>query len=418
MDCFNFWNNSAVEVHIIGAGLSGLACAVHLTKKNLPITIYEATDHAGGRCRSFFDNVLERKIDNGNHLILSGNHQAKAYMQAINSLDSMFQLTQARFPFLDLKNGDRWSVNTSRRFQLPDSSVLDLPSIIKLAWASESSTVAEIMNTSRPLYKKLWEPLCVSILNTAPEDASASLLWSVLRQTFGRGAKACRPCIAKNGLSESLIDPALKLLEQKGVFILFNKRLKSLCLRDGRAIALTFGRDKIYLGPNDIVILALPISATGELLPGMRFPDQHNSIVNAHFILPRKYKSHNFLGLIGGVSQWLFVRQDIASVTVSAADKLIKKTNKKVAHILWPEVLRALDLKKETLPPYRIIKEKHATIAQTPEQIRLRPNAQTEWSNLLLAGDWTNTGLPATIEGAITSGHRAAEVICRQQEQI
>ncbi len=411
MDNSSFRVPRSVRVHIIGAGLAGLACAVRLTKKRIPITIYEATDHAGGRCRSFFDNVLKRNIDNGNHLLLSGNRQALEYMQAIGSLDSMPPALHNEFPFLDLKNGERWSVEGSWKLRIPESTVLDLVSILKLAWAPKNQTVAEALNTSRPIYRKLWEPLCVSILNTTPEDAAASLLWTVFRQIFWRGGQASRPCIAKRGLSKSLIDPAIKLLLQEGANVRFNERLKSICLRDGRAVALNFGNDLIYLEPDDTVILALPISATGELLPGLNFPDQHRSIVNAHFVLPRKYKDMDFLGLIGGVSQWLFVRQDVASVTVSAADQLVKKTNEEIANILWPEVLRAMELKKEQLPVYRIIKEKHATFAQTPEQLWLRPNTRTEWSNIFLAGDWTNTGLPATIEGAVTSGHNAADTI-------
>jgi predicted NAD/FAD-dependent oxidoreductase len=203
----------------------------------------------------------------------------------------------------------------------------------------------------------------------------------------------------------------MKLLVQKGANVRFNERLRSICLEDKRAVALNFGHDHIYLEPDDTVILALPISATEALLPGLSFPDQHSSIVNAHFVLPRTYKELGFLGLIGGVSQWLFVRQDVASVTVSAADQLIKKTNEEIASLLWPEVVRALELKKERLPVYRIIKEKHATFAQTPEQLWLRPNTRTEWPNVLLAGDWTNTGLPATIEGAVKSGHIAADTI-------
>jgi hydroxysqualene dehydroxylase len=400
-----------VSVHIIGAGLAGLACAVRLTNRMIPVTIYEATDHAGGRCRSFFDNVLKRNIDNGNHLLLSGNRQAIAYMQTIGSLQSMSPALRASFPFLDLKNGERWSVEASWKLRIPECSILDLLSSFKIAWAPKNLTVAETLNTSRPIYRKLWEPLCISILNTAPEEAAASLLWSVFKQTFGRGAQACKPCIAQHGLSKSLIDPALSLLQQHGANVRFNERLKSINFKDGRAVTLIFGHNQISLRPNDRVIIALPIPATSALLPGLSCPNQYRSIVNAHFVLPKKSTDLDFLGLVGGISQWLFVREDIVSVTVSAADQLAKKTNEEIAKILWPEVLRALKLNNKPLPAYRIIKEKCATFAQTPEQLLLRPKSQTEWPNVLLAGDWTDTGLPATIEGAVTSGHNAADAV-------
>jgi squalene-associated FAD-dependent desaturase len=400
-----------VSVHIIGAGLAGLACAVRLSNRKIPVTIYEATDHAGGRCRSFFDNVLKRNIDNGNHLLLSGNRQAMAYMQAIGSLQSMPRPEQAAFPFLDLESGERWSVEANWKLRVPGSSLLDLLSAFKLAWAPKNSTVAETLNTSRTIYKRLWEPLSISILNTAPEEAAASLLWAVLKQTFGRGAQACLPCIPQYGLSQSLIDPALNLLQQRGANIHFNERLKSVSFKDGRAVALTFGHDHVSLEPEDTVIMALPIPAAGALLPGLSHPDQYRSIVNGHFVLPHTSRDINFLGLIGGVSQWLFVQRDVASVTVSAADQLSEKSSEEIAKTLWPEVLRALKLNDTPLPAYRIIKEKRATFAQTPEQLRLRPKTRTKWANVLLAGDWTDTGLPATIEGAVTSGHKAANTV-------
>ena len=400
-----------MSVHIIGAGLAGLACAVRLINRGTHVTIYEATDHAGGRCRSFFDNVLKRNIDNGNHLLLSGNRQAMAYMQAIGSLQTMPPSKQAAFPFLDLESGERWSVEANWRLRVPGSSLLDLLSAFKLAWAPKSSTVAETLNTSRPIFKKLWEPLSISILNAAPEEAAASLLWAVLKQTFGRGAQACHPCIAQHGLSQSLIDPALYLLQQHGAKIRFNERLKSVSFENGRAVTLTFGHDQVLLGPSDTVIMALPVPAIGALLPGLSHPDQYRSIVNGHFVLPETRRDINFLGLVGGVSQWLFVRKDVASVTVSAADQLAEKSSEEIAKTLWPEVLRALKLNDTPLPPYRIIKEKRATFAQTPEQVCLRPDTLTKWSNVLLAGDWTDTGLPATIEGAVTSGHKAANAV-------
>jgi len=181
-----------VSVHIIGAGLAGLACAVRLINRGTHVTIYEATDHAGGRCRSFFDNVLKRNIDNGNHLLLSGNQQAMAYLQAIGSLQSMPPAEQAAFLFLDLESGERWSVEANWKLRIPGSSVLDLLSVLKLAWASKKSTVAGTLNTARPIFRKLWEPLSVSILNTAPEEAAASLLWAVLNRLSGA---AHRPAV-------------------------------------------------------------------------------------------------------------------------------------------------------------------------------------------------------------------------------
>ena len=115
------------------------------------------------------------------------------------------------------------------------------------------------------------------------------------------------------------------------------------------------------------------------------------------------------LGIIGGTAEWVFAFPDRISVTVSCADAIVDRDREDLAKTLWRDVAAAHNLSAE-LPPWQIVKERRATFAATLEQARLRAKAQTRWGNLFLAGDWTHTGLPATIEGAVRSGHRAAEL--------
>jgi uncharacterized protein with NAD-binding domain and iron-sulfur cluster len=116
------------------------------------------------------------------------------------------------------------------------------------------------------------------------------------------------------------------------------------------------------------------------------------------------------VGVIGGAAQWLFAFEDRISVTVSAADEMADLPREAIAAMLWADVARVYGLGVE-LPPRRIVKERRATFAATPEQAAKRPAARTRWRNLALAGDWTDTGLPATIEGAVRSGHTAARIL-------
>lgn len=408
-------------VHIIGAGVAGLATAVNLAKVGRRVNLYEAAGHAGGRCRSFDDASMGCRIDNGNHLLLSGNVAALGYLKDIGAEDSLTGPETAEFPFFDLKTNERWSVTLDAFFLLrglfskagrvPGSRPVDYLKPFRLAWSGEKATVSECLGPDNALFRRFWEPISVAVLNTAAEEAAASLLLPVIRETLGRGAAACRPLMARDGLSESFIDPALLFLQGEGVEIEMNQRLRALHMDGGRVTALDFGAKQVALGAADAVVLAVPPPAAANLVPGLETPNDSRAIVNGHFRLEHEVREFSFLGLVSGVSQWLFVRRGVASVTVSAANDLAEEDTESIATRMWNEVAFALALGQRPLPNHRIVKEKRATFAQTPEQLKRRPAAATDWQNLYLAGDWTDTGLPATIEGSIRSGRKASEIV-------
>jgi hydroxysqualene dehydroxylase len=254
------------------------------------------------------------------------------------------------------------------------------------------------------------------VLNTPPEQGSARLLWAALQESFAHGGSGCRPLIARHSLASSLIDPALARLGERGVSVAFGYRLRAVLRQDGRARSLDFGERRIELGAEDRLILALPPGQTGALLPEIAVPDASHAIVNGHFRLAQPVRLPDqapLLGLIGGTAEWLFLRDELVSLTVSAADALADEPSETIAARLWADTARALNLPAEPQPPCRIVKERRATFAQTPAALARRPGATTAWPNLFLAGDWTATGLPATIESAIRSGQRAADLAGR-----
>jgi squalene-associated FAD-dependent desaturase len=407
-------------VHIVGAGLAGLAAAVRLAERGRQVALYEAAAQAGGRCRSYFDRTLDRVIDNGNHLLLSGNRSAMAYLAATGAQGSLVGPDDCSFPFMDLASGARWVVRPNRgplpfwialpSRRVPGTRIRAYLAGWRLARAGPAQTVADCLDRRDPLWRAFWDPLATAVLNTPAETGSAHLLWAALRESFVRGAAGCRPLIARDSLAASLVEPALALLARHGVEPAFGHRLRAI-ERDGRALALDFVQGRVALGERDRVIVALPPGQAGALLSEIAVPQGSHAIVNGHFHLPQPLPGRPLLmGLIGGTAQWLFLRDDLASLTVSAADALAEAPADAVAALLWADTARALDLPALPQPPGRIVKERRATFAQTPAAAAARPGARTRWPNLFLAGDWTATGLPATIEGAIRSGHIAADL--------
>jgi squalene-associated FAD-dependent desaturase len=414
-----------MRVHVIGAGLSGLAAALALTEAGARVVLYDQAAQAGGRARSFHEPALDRLIDNGNHLLLSGNHAALDYLSGIGAADRLIGPDSARFDFFELDSGDRWTIDLNRgpvplwvlysKRRVPGTSLADYVKGLKLLTAGDR-TVAQLFARQGALYRRFWEPFAVAVLNTAPEDAAARLLVPVIRETLAKGAEASSPLIARRGLSDTFVDPALDALARRGAEIRLGCRIAGLECEADRltAIALTRGLER--LAPGDAAVLAVPAWTAAELLPGLTVPDAFAPIVNVHFRIDggrRPLLPAPLLGLVGGTAQWLFVRDDVVSVTISAARALAERGASEIAAIVWPEVARALDLDLTKMPPVRVVKERRATFLASAAQIARRPGPETRFRNLMLAGDYTDTGLPATIEGAIRSGRAAAKLVLR-----
>jgi len=414
------------RVHIVGAGLAGLSTAVRLVLHSQSVVIHEANPFAGGRCRTFYDPRLEREIDNGNHLILSGNRSARNYLAAINASSRLIE-RPAAFPFVDLADNRRWTVAMNpgalpwwiavpgRR--IPETGMTDYLSGIRLTFAGSGKTVAQTLPRRGPIWSRFWEPLTLAAINTTPDRASAPLLWAVLRETFARGERFSRPMLAPQGLGHALVDPAVEWLGTRGTAFRFGRTLRHVTQVAGRATRLRFADGDEVLGPNDRVVLTLPPSrlraVLQEAIPGIDPPDDACTIVNAFFRLKDAPPDNTppILGVLSSTAHWVFWRGDVVSVTVSAANVLgiDEQDGDDLIPKIWKETRLALGLAAGTAYlSARINKERRATFDQSPAGVAKRLQPRTALSNLILAGDATDTGLPATIEGAIRSGERAA----------
>ncbi|MBY0298488.1 MAG: hydroxysqualene dehydroxylase HpnE [Methylobacterium sp.] len=417
-------------VHVVGAGLAGLSAAVRLVEAGRRVIVHEAAKQAGGRCRSYFDPALGLTIDNGNHLLLSGNRDALDFLAAVGApADALTGPAEAAFPFADLDTGERWTLrpNAGRlpwwvldaRRRVPGSRARDYLAPLGLFRAGgRAATIGESMACEGLLWERLWHPVLLAALNTEPRESDAGLAAAILRETLGAGGRACRPLVAVAGLSAAFVDPALRHLAQRGADIRFGRRLRALD-RAGSAVArLDFGDAPETLGPDDAVVLALPAWVAADLIPGLAVPQAHRSIVNAHFAVAPPPDAPLLLGVVGGVTEWLFAYPDRLSVTISGADRLLDVPREDLAQTIWGEVACLTGQEGAPLPRWQIVKEKRATFAATPQEAARRPGARTHLANLALAGDWTATGLPSTIEGAIRSGATAASVVVEDRAAL
>jgi squalene-associated FAD-dependent desaturase len=409
-------------VHIVGAGLAGLSAAVKLAGSGREVVVHELARHAGGRCRSYFEPALGLNIDNGNHLLLSANRAALALLKTIGSEDKLVGPDKAEFTFADLVSGESWTLRPNngpipwwifaKSRRAPGTKARDYLALAKLLRRRPNQPIADVVTCKGEAYDRVLYPILLAALNTDPPRASASLARAVLMETLARGGRACRPLVAAEGLGAAFIDPALAYLERKGAKIHFHHQLRGIDLGFERARSLDFSEDVVTLGAKDTVILAVPAAVATLLLPNLSTPTEFHAIVNAHFKVAPPEGLPRVVGVVNGIVEWLFAFPERLSVTISCADRFIEADRDALAEEIWRDVVVLTGI-EGPMPPFQIVKERRATFAATPEQNRRRPHARTRWRNLFLAGDWTATGLPATIEGAVRSGNEAARLVIK-----
>ncbi len=400
-------------IHVVGAGVAGLVAAHALAVAGRPVTLHEATPGAGGRARALPDGT-----DNGTHALIGANRTALGFLDAIGARDGWVEPEPDGLPVLDLADGSARRVALSplgwwRADRRPAGvSAGAVAAMMRMAIPVPDRTISDAMAAHPEFLRGFVDPLTIAALNTPAQEASSRRMGQVLRRLGAPGAT--RLFVARRGLGPDMVEPALAAIAKAGGQYTPDNRLRRIEQVGGRATALHFHEGTVPLGPEDRVVLATPPWEATRLLTHVDAPAAHAPIVNLHFARTGPGPVR-FIGLLAALCQWVLVRPEGVSVTVSAGDAEAGEDADTLAPRAWTEILRAamaFRLPGEwpvATPHCRVIKERRATPRQRPGAIP-RPK-RLHLANLALAGDWTWPHLPATIEGAACSGRAAARAI-------
>ena len=405
-------------VHVVGAGVSGLAAARTLAASGrCDVVVHEAKPHAGGRRRSFYDEALGLDIDTGNFPLLSCWTSALSLVEAAGARDEWRIEPEPGVAFADLASGERWRIRPNagripwwlfsakrRGLRLNRD---DYWSARRLLWAPAAATVASLGPRSELAMERLWRPLTLAALNCGPEAASARLAGGVLRECVNAGGGGARAMVPVGSFGRAFVEPLVRRLQRDGATVRFERKLTALDRGDDRLAGLEFEYDRVELGPRDALILATPGPLAATLVPGLTTPLGASGAVTVHFATPPPRGAPTILGVLNGAFHWLFCYRDRISVTIKDPGARIDESRPIVADECWRGVAALTGL-SDAKPAWRVVLSRRASVQATPEETARRPPCRTRWRNLFLAGGYVSSSLPDSIECAARSGETAA----------
>jgi len=348
---------------IVGAGVAGLSCA-RLLKKKKPkskVIVFDACDNVGGRCYSFDDKDFGQKLDNATHVIIGANKEAASFIADDEWEKSLY--------FFDIQN----------KKVIPNN-------------------------------KKMWPYLMKAACNMPLNTADGKICKEIAKATFPWTTNKLKIYFSKQNLSQKMINYLLNFADE----IYLKHRLLKIETQFGNAAQLVFDKQTFDIGAQDKIILALDNRGFCRLMGTEALP--HNNIINIFYKTSQKIhlpQNANFCGVLNGNCDWIFVNDNIVAITISAANHVVKPLPE-LARQLWKELDIIRGVNSAFLPPFRVVKHNHATIAQDEATNQLRPcSALTQYPNVFIAGDWTMKNMPCCIETAILSAKRAIKYVLR-----
>jgi hydroxysqualene dehydroxylase len=428
---------------VVGGGVAGVAAATALAERGIPVTLLEAAPALGGRARSFADARTRDAVDNGQHALMGAYVEFLHLLERVGRRDALVELELdipfacadrgvARLACPKLPSPLHFAVGLLRYGHLPLAARLSALRAGRRLVARFGSRAArgDDVSAARALAelgqgaaarRALWDPLVWATLNADPERASARLLAAVVERALLGPREASRFLLPAIPLSDLYAEPGRKFVENRGGSVRCRAAVTELFVEGSRAVAVRADGERIAA---DALVLAVPPAALRRLAPACLAPppalEVHTPIVSVTLWLDRPVAAPLFLGLLGTETQWVFhagrlhgeppdAPARLACVR-SGADAWLGLAPQDIAERVRREVFAALGgMGGAEVHRSLVVKEVAATLAPDPHLQPLRPGVATPFANVFRAGDWTDTGLPATLESAALSGHRAAD---------
>ncbi len=427
------------KIIIIGGGLSGLSAAVNLIKKGFKIEILESSQKLGGRTYSLQSDNLNSTIDNGQHFLMGCYTNTLKYIDEIQSKEKFFFQDSLSISFQQI-GGESIKLHSSEyfyplnlltsfiKFRLLTFSerlqvikfLIHLNSIKKKLIVD--STVLELLKNngqSNSTIEKFWEMLVVSAMNSSIQIASAKLFLEMIEIIFFSGKDSSKLVIPNVGLSEALIDPAGNYISKRGGQISKNEKVLRVNF-DNESVASVI-TNKRTITDFDIVISSLTADKLTNLLDEsicnkMNIPTlEYSPILSVNLWLKENNLKEKFYSLVGCKFHWLFNKQEYLSLLRSAAIEMINLDSEELIKLADSELRKYFPiLNNIEIVGTKVIKERKATFVSDKMSIVSRNKLTKDFNNFYIAGDWTNTGLPSTIESAVKSGVLISEIVCRK----
>ena len=418
---------------VVGGGFAGLSAAVYLSKNSFQVDLIEASPRPGGRAYSFQEKSTDTVIDNGQHILMGCYDETLKFIKIIGADKNLAYQKNLEVNFLKkdfkeitLKSAGSFypfnlifgllkfeALNFSERLTLL-RLLLKLPFLVSQKFSK--LTVYDWLvkeNQNENIRKSFWDIIAIGALNTSTKKASAKVFVEVLKRIFLKGNFAATIILPKKGLSETYCENALEYLTSRGSKIIFSETVDEIEIEKNYVKRVTTSKSIYY--DYDYIIFAVPhfslmkIINDESILPSINF--KYSTIVNIHIWLKENKLDKPFYGLIDSPVHWVFNKGTHLNLVISDANYLAEKSNDEIFDMAAVELKKFLRIEREMIIEFRVIKEKRATFISSNELNHKRPSQKTKIKNLVLAGDWVDTGLPSTIESAVKSGRAAAEIV-------